>query len=221
MRWCFVVSIQPVMITIDRSPGINYIDETLAHIDESNSGYHSLIMSDGEGICASKNVADALLMGCDSDWVLFMEDDIAVCHEFYRSVKRWLAKYARDDRRVVAFGAAYDYIKTNAERGLEVCDYPIDQFYGTQCFAIRGDDARSLSEYLYNHAYDREDDGTAYDLLMHDWAKATYPDIHHFSASCPSFVQHIGMTSSIRPRSNIHTFTSWPGKDWTYGGDAK
>ncbi len=169
---------------------------------------------------ANKNVAEALECGeyysSKDGWVLFLEDDIVVCANFFDSVAAWLDKHAREDRRVYAFGCAYPQVEAGFELYKESWNYPIQGFYGTQCFAIRSNDALSLSKYLTAHCYDRNKQGTQYDLLMHDWSKEEYPHIDHFLASCPSFVDHIGMESVINPRANVHTFPSFPGEEWSY-----
>lgn len=236
--------IAAVMVTVDRSPGANYLAETLTNLHRSDLarsidqgrllrlelvspdlGFAADAIDDcytggaSEGKCpANLNVASALRLGADTGapWVLFLEDDIDVCADFFDSVGAWLDDHARDDRRVYAFGANYGWIEEATAAGCTAANYPIGKFYGTQAFALRSEDALSLSAYLVAHCYDRTDDGTAYDLLMADWARQTWPEIGHFLASCPSFVDHIGRTSSIRPRPETHTFPSWPGREWSY-----
>lgn len=168
--------------------------------------------------CANLNVANALRVGAGGPdhWVLFLEDDIDVCAGFFDSVGAWLDEHARDDRRVVSFACPYDATCTIAAYGEHVWDYPITRFYGTQCFAIRSTDALDLAEYLETHCHDLNPEGVCYDLLMHCWSESRWPNRRHFQASCPSLVQHIGMTSVISPRENIHTSPSWPGRDWSY-----
>lgn len=165
------------------------------------------------------NVARALRTAADTGapWVLFLEDDIDVCDAFLDGVGAWLDKHAREDRRVYAFGANYGVVATLALRDVETWDYPIQGYYGTQAFALRNEDARSLSEYLAADPERVNAGGAAWDLVMHEWAAETWPAIRHFLASCPSFVQHTGRTSIIAPRPETHTFPSWPGRDWSYG----
>lgn len=245
--------IAAVMVTVDRSPGVNYLAETLENlkrgglltsqrlaaflVTDSGPGcgfalsvtdsalrghptppYSGVTGGFEERVCANCNVARALRAGYESGapWVLFLEDDIDVCADFFDSVGAWLDDHARDLRRVYALGANYPWVEEATAAGCTAANYPIEQFYGTQAFALRSEDALSLSEYLVEHCYDREEDGTAYDLLMADWARQTWPEIGHFLASCPSFVDHIGRTSSIRPRSETHAFPSWPGRKWSY-----
>lgn len=237
--------ITAAMVTIDRSPSDNYLSQTLHSLKSSDllgsnrletltifdsctdSWAESIVQSDDQlrrvGIftpChrlnANHNVAEALRQSGErnSNWVLFLEDDIAVCASFFDSVGAWLDDNATDEHKVFAFGAAYPQIDEYVARGLASWQYPIGAFYGTQCFAIEAIDAIDLAAYITAHCYDRESDGTAYDLLICDWAKE-YGD-GYFLASCPSFVQHTGRSSVIRPRAETHTFPSWPGISWSY-----
>ena len=237
--------ITAAMVTIDRSPSGNYLAPTLRSLASSdllqsvrlkaltvfdsctNSWAESVIQSDDQlrqvgvftpchRLNANHNVAEALRQSGErsSQWVLFLEDDIAVCASFFNSVGSWLDDYATDEHRLYAFGAAYPHIDECVAKGLSSWEYPVGSFYGTQCFAIEAIDAMDLAAYLTSHCYDRESDGTAYDLLICDWAREYGED--HFLASCPSFVQHVGRSSVIRPRDKTHTFSSWPGVDWSY-----
>lgn len=237
--------ITAAMVTIDRSPNDNYLAQTLHGLASSdllessrletltvfdscpNSWAESVIQSNDQlrrvgaftpchRLNANHNVAEALRRSGErsSQWVLFLEDDIDVCASFFDSVGAWLDDYATDNHKLYAFGAAYPQIDECVAEGRGSWRYPVESFYGTQCFAIEAIDAMGLAAYLTSHCYDRESDGTAYDLLICDWAREY--DEGYFLASCPSFVQHVGRSSVIRPRDKTHTFLSWPGVDWSY-----
>lgn len=237
--------IAAVLITVDRSPQRNYLSETLSNLERgglnTSRRLHSLTLVDsGPGSmwaesqargtirtsgsrvghrCANHNVAAALELGAATGcrWVLFLEDDIDVCAEFFDSVGAWIDGICADEQEwspVYALGANYPQIDDIAANGGTVWRYPVDQFYGTQALVFDSNDVRSVADYLRAHCYDRAHDGTAYDLIIADWARQR--GISHFVASCPSFIQHVGRTSSIRPRPHTHTFPSWPGREWSY-----
>lgn len=238
--------IAAVMVTVDRSPRVNYLASTLTNLHRAGLAKSidcgrlrrlELVSPDlnfaadaiddcytgGASIGrhpANLNVVSALRfgVGTGAPWTLFLEDDIDVCADFFDSVGTWLDDHARDDRRVYAFGANYPEVAEAAARGETSWDYRINKFYGTQALALRSEDAADLATYLVEHCYDRTDDGTAYDLLMADWSRLRWPEIHHFLASAPSFVEHIGRESLIRPRPETHRFPSWPGREWRYEG---
>lgn len=171
------------------------------------------------GRLACQNAGHALILGglSGAPWVLFMEDDLDFCADFLGSVGRFLDKYGHDERyRLFAFGAAYDQISQAVRNGDDCWPYPIDAFYGTQCFAIRAADAVSLGNYISsNPPISTINNPDAYDLMFHAWAKNLYPG-NCFLASAPSFVQHIGRQSICTGKDETHRFESWPGREWTY-----
>lgn len=174
----------------------------------------------GRRRCGNLNVAAALSHGYDTgaEWVVFLEDDIDVCARFFESVGAWLDDWADlTKRHVYSLGANYPESAVCRPTGAWWY-YPIRAFYGTQGFVLHRDDALSLSIWLDREPFARNREGTAWDLIMHAWARHHWPSIEHFAATSPAFVQHIGKTSLVNPRANVHTFPSWPGRDWFYAG---
>lgn len=130
-------NISVVMITVDRSPKQNYLNQTIENLDRAgvfksqllNSfdlfdsagqlqhlDYHPLarhrthLHLPGRRYLACENAGRALKIGGESgaEWVLFCEDDIDVCANFLESVANWLDIHGGDERyRLFAFGAAY------------------------------------------------------------------------------------------------------------------
>lgn len=183
-----------------------------------------------------ENAGRALVRGGEKaietgvSWVLFLEDDLDFCADFLSSVSSWLTDHSDDRYRLYAFGCAYPQIASLASsgtvirngketRGATSWQYPYASFYGTQCFAIRAEDAISLGSYLFTNPLVRgvRSPG-AYDLMVHDWMRANYPgdEYAYFLASVPSFVQHIGRQSVCTGLDKTHTFPSWPGREWRY-----
>ena len=230
-----------VMVSVDRSPKRNYLGDTLMNLERGGvfrSGRkHSFHISNSrcdsfvddcvtalglpiavhkpeDQLNVNQNVVNALRIGALSGatWVLFLEDDIDVCARFLDSVGAWLDEHRIPEGLVYAFGAAYDVLRTMGKRGATVWNYPVDGFYGTQAIALHASDAADLAKWLEEH--EQEYSIGAYDIRMHDWA--TSRGVTHFLASVPSFVQHTGQESIIAPRAEVHTFTSWPGQEWSY-----
>lgn len=197
------------------------------------SGFLSLHM-DGNRL-ACENAGYALVTGgkTDATWTLFCEDDLDLCVDFLDSVGRWLDDHGTgptsDRYRVFIFGTPYPQVQWCVERDLTSWEYPVPNFYGTQCFAIRREDALSLGAYLLSNPRVRGIfNPNAYDLMFHDWMANTYPTPddgytdptpHLFLASVPSFVQHVGRQSVCTGKDITHTFESWPGQDWSYKSD--
>lgn len=170
-------------------------------------------------LSANRNVSMTLRVGALSkaEWVLFLEDDIDVCDKFLDSVGAWLDEHEDSvEYPLYAFGAAYDIVCKYHRMGKTAWTYPVTGFYGTQAFAVRPAVALDISKWLDEHEFDRTDNGTAYDISIHDWADAR--GYQYFLASVPSFVQHNGKQSFIspRPEDQVHAFASWPGREWSY-----
>jgi len=184
-----------------------------------------------------ENAGRALQIGSQdkSKWVLFLEDDIDVCADFLDSVGKWLDRFGDNpDYRIFQFGCPYTpQVYLSHPPIWEYHSYY--DFYGTQCFAIRSEDAESLGKYIfsnaefvrpnpsYNPLIPDEDaspflyrrNPAQYDLMFCQWAEINYPNCR-FVASVPSFVQHIGEESSLTDSVSCHKFPSWPGRDWRY-----
>jgi hypothetical protein len=221
------------VITADRSPGENYLAETLGNLSRSGvwadpSFYGMYIVStspetkwfarDVEDLMSVKlsipvvprlacvNAGEALLLGAASgaDWVLFLEDDIDVCSDFLGSVNRWLDLYSQERNTLYAFGSAHF-----ADGLADWVEISPGIFFGTQCFAIRATHAKELGFYLKSCPLTRLPG--KYDLMIADWLGE-----EKILVSSPSFVQHIGRNSLIEPRPDVHIFKSWPGRNWRF-----
>lgn len=171
------------------------------------------------GYLACESAGHALICGglTGAKWVLFLEDDIDICRDFLGSVGRFLDQYGNlPQYRLFAFGADYGQLIETRRSGGDAWPYPVSAFFGTQCFAIRSEDAVSLGRYIYGNPMIRGVyNPNAYDLMFHDWANVSHPGCK-FLASAPSFVQHIGRESVCTGKEETHRFESWLGREWTY-----
>jgi hypothetical protein len=204
------------LVVFDSGPGFSFARRT-----RDAGGYHEVcVVGPGPNarITANENVAKALRVGASwgPPWVVFIEDDIDVCADFFGSTAAWLADHERPDVYAYPLAAAYDQVERKYNDGCTAWRYPLASFYGTQAVAFRREDARAVADYIDGHRYELAQDGTAYDLLMSRWALAR--GATHFLTPAPSFVEHIGRGSVIRPRPETHRFASWPGRDWSYAG---
>jgi len=224
------------MRTINRAPKTNYLDTTLKNLEQGglfksripfsfqifDSGSEDLTYLKGiEGrypVVRTKsrlsllgNAARALSQGSqqDCDFVIFLEDDIEVCSRWLESIDGWLSHYCSEAMRIAVFYTPYPDVLRCFKEKRPVWKYPSRAFYGSQCFALRRDDAESLSRYLSSV----ECKGT--DLIIKDWLNLTYPTNPFFYASCPSFVQHIGIDSSLGERK-AHQCSSYQGQNWKF-----
>lgn len=186
--------------------------------------YRDRLLPVNEHVSAALKFAVNRAADVDS-WIIFLEDDLLFCSDFFSSIRRWLGRNSTKDRRLYSFGCPYSqpiiksllwgtyntYVESNVWSY-----YPTESFYGTQCFAVRSIDAMILSDYLSSPEYLTKFQPGNYDLGIAYILSQVYPSIGYFAASRPSFVQHVGVESSIRPDGPYFTFPSFPGEEWSY-----
>jgi hypothetical protein len=190
---------------------------------------HPVIPTDHR-LLPCENAGRALILGAKlasahpQGWVVFLEDDIDVCADFLDSVGRWLDRHGSEPHNLSAlysFGCSYPQI---SYAGGEVWCYPPFSFYGSQAIALRPQYAQAIGTFISSNPQIEHHDSTEehrllspaeYDLMISHWAASSMPG-HILSASIPSFVQHIGMDSSLSDRPFCHTFPSWPGREWSH-----
>jgi hypothetical protein len=234
------------MPTVDRSPGAQYLSQTLANLTRAgvftSPRLHSMHLIDsgvgdwpypalnGEPISVhrpaqrrgpSENCAEALRIGALTlaPWVLYLEDDIDVCADFLGSVGRWL-----DDVERVASPSVYKLtcnhvaMTLNPAKQRGWCTLPAAQTWSTVAMALRSDVAMNLSEWLHERPlYTHENGRVDVAYDMEMHNWAASVNISEFVISVPSFVQHIASNSAIRPGDRrIIRFPTWPGRDWSY-----
>lgn len=161
---------------------------------------------------AKWNCAAALRVGANSGatWVVHLEDDVLVCADFVGSLTRWLESHGADDRLNVFSGDNPGF----AQKISPVWQYPVEMFWGMQCFAVRPNVALNIADWFETHGLPEHN---AHDIELHRWAE--FHGIKSFAASAPSFVQHIGNVTSIANNPNgghLVSFPSWPGPEWKY-----
>jgi hypothetical protein len=188
--------------------------------------YHN----DGWHRNANQNFLEAMRVGADrnAEWVVFIEDDVDVIHEFADGVADWLDDHAKPDTHVYVFGAAClpgtpKDLKDRAKMDGTMWEtsqqdgewtYPSNKFMGTQCIALRTEDVVAMVAWL---GKDKQFNKRAYgyDCEMRRWAEDAFGKDAKFTCTAPSFVQHTGDESAIH-LGRFHIYASWPGPHWTY-----
>lgn len=236
-----IVEFGVMVRTVDRASQKNYLAETLASFDRSIAGHpeipYELHLFDsgspdpswlaglpgihhfpGKKLTPNMNAVAQMrgIAAIDCDWALFLEDDIIFCADFLGSADRWLSQYATPDIHIYSFYTPYSEVLQAFKRGEGAWAYPISGFYGTQCLALRREDALSAAEGIEKLAL-KWHSSKGYDLMIKAWAKETWPMQRNFLASAPSFVQHIGVESSISS-GRFHANSSFQGEQWSYKG---
>lgn len=218
------------IVSFDRSPTENYIIPTLQSLQQdfkspllknltiydSGSpkphlnkikpyieGYGKVQLSTPEErLYIQENGARCLLESSkhESEWVMFIEDDIEVCSSFLKRVNNWLINNAKENVYAYTMCAAYpENLSAAASAGQEYWEYPVEAFYGIQCFVMKTKHARSFGEYLLEAPGGQYNDMHLKDWLVKQGQKVLYTPAPH------SFVQHIGLISNYH-KDRYHSF---------------
>lgn len=156
------------------------------------------------------------------DWVLFLEDDLEFCADFFGSVQRWLTKAVKHNPDAHVFSFHTPWTPEGLKPTKKWWPYPCLESSGTQAFAIRWHEAQALYGWGHWQLRQKMKPETGFDTVLKKWHRDTWPDVA-FVASNPCFVQHIGAESSlfverkVLPRKNmLRTNTTFRGREWRY-----
>ena len=113
------------------------------YLDRELGDWPVLLHQGERGQTANRTSIEAITAGLESGapWIISTEDDIAVCGRFIESVDAWLARHAREDRKVYTLYTPYEEVRLQHRAGRESWEYPVGKFYGTQALVIRAEDA--------------------------------------------------------------------------------
>ena len=168
----------------------------------------------------AENASAALRYGAESGapWVLYLEDDLDVCDDFVGSVGRWLDDHARPEATIYKLAADHMVMERPSIIRCGSWECAAADTWSTVAMVLRADVATDVADWLAaNPIYAHKDGrlGVAYDFELQRWAAAR--GIAKFICSAPSFVQHLGDESAIRPNDRrLVRFPSWPGRSWVY-----
>jgi len=228
-----------VCTTVDRFPKPNYIDRTLESLERSgffdsdlrpalvltNSNPargeylekfrrlpRTTVTDPGTAAGLSVNAGSAIVAAArtGADYIIIIEDDIIFCNRWIESIDAWLRSHASAEHRLFSFFTPYREVTNAMNQGRDSWKYPLQAYYGAQCWGVRGGDGRSIGEFI------RTCPGN-YDVALQHWVKRAYPQVSHHLASCPSFVQHIGLISALGS-GNPPVIDDFPGERWSYAG---
>jgi len=225
-----------VLNTLDRSPGPNYLGQTLTGLRRSIEHLDVQVVDGGSPDPAdfarreriwhngvtfhpslrrlTRNEAGirclevALARG--ADYVVFLEDDIQVCDDFLGSVDRWLTH--RPEPAAPTLYSFYCPFGRPFHEGVDgAWNYPLAWFNGCQAIALRSADVSGALECLRRLLPTWGSPG-GFDRLLSAWLMACGGQI---LASVPSFVQHVGYQTAMG-YPHWHQSPTWLGADWSY-----
>lgn len=212
---CGEAAVGDHLILLDSGPSVSHteIPWWAAEIDGMP---HPNIYTSTVKLTNNQNALRALQIGLatGAEWIIHLEDDIQVCADLFGSIDRWLHKHATPAYHLFTFHTPYPHVRRAFEAGKESWKYPIHNFYGNQCWAMRRADAHLAVAFL-EEKIPQWRSGQGFDLLLKEWAWATWTNAKYFLASCPSFVQHVGTESSLH-FGRFHQNGSFPGTEWSY-----
>ena len=215
-----------VIITTNRNPRKNYVFETLTNLKRGSvfdsKFFHSLTVYDD---CSEPDYAEAIRLYAkynlnvpitvvradevggskgnaerahrllfslrdDCKWGMVMEDDIDVCANFLQSAVKWLREVEHEHRHLY-FMALPDAPKTSKKNLFEM-----EKLWGSQCYVVRTEDSVSIANFLHNAG----PKNNGHDTKLLRWLNETYSGEEYKPACCPvpTFIQHIGVDSSIQ-----------------------
>lgn len=148
----------------------------------------------------------------NSEWTVFMEDDVIVCHEFLRSIDRWLDLVDEPKRKVFSLYCPYAQAREIYVGGGYYWAQPASAYYGAQSMMFRTADLPELADYLETVMPTRPK--LNWDMAVKDWTAAgEWPFI---CQAVPSFAQHIGQKSTRHPEKDFHFAFAWQGEHWSF-----
>lgn len=201
------------MLTVIRTTPTRtrYCGRTVDNLIESNGGDEHRIIIISSKRTPNENGLEAIRAGIEyskGEPFIFLEDDLAFIRGFHQAATDFTRLCAGVPSMILPLCAAYKDALLQC-RGM-AWRYPVENFYGTQAFVIYPEDAKSFLAYCKAMAKFPE---RGFDMLLKNWA--TKNGAKHFLTPHRSFVQHLGVESSLH-NGRFHHYATWPGADWQY-----
>lgn len=197
---------------IRTTPGrIKYCGRTVDNLISSNGKEdHQILICCSGNRTANDNGIETLRAGIaasDGKPFCFLEDDLNFIAQFNRSAEDFVLDCAGVRSVIFPLCAAYDGVLQC--RGI-AWRYAINKFYGSQAFVIAPEDAMAFIQWVDKN---RPIPSKGFDILLQRWALSCGKT--HFLSPYKSFVQHLGVESSMH-NGRFHFYRTWPGTEWTY-----
>lgn len=205
-----------VMNTANRQDDISYLQTTVQNLANANvfssflfGGFFIFHTDKPFSHNTQQNALRALEKGYENntEWVIFLEDDVDFISDFLESVDNWLSEFYKPEVLFYPFGAAYQEVHDTSKKCWE---YPPELFYGCQAYAIHKSQLEKLILFFREA---NEAQLFMHDMLLRQWALSEKSSF--LLTPCPSFIQHIGIFSSIHS-GRFFEYGSWPGKQYKY-----
>lgn len=190
---------------------IKYCGRTVDNLIASNDGESHQVIIVASNKTPNENGLDALRAGIEASGgkpFVFLEDDLAFIRHFNRAAETF-ARTCKGVRSLILPLCANYWRHLEVHRGM-AWRYPVNLFYGTQAFVIDPKDAQLFLDWIETV---RPLERSGFDLLIKQWAERHHKT--HFLTPHRSFVQHLGVESSLH-NGRFHHYSTWPGDQWEY-----
>lgn len=190
---------------------IKYCGRTVDNLIASNDGEAHRIIVVSSNKTPNENGLDALRAGIEASGgkpFVFLEDDLAFIRHFNRAADTF-ARTCGGVRSLILPLCANYWRHLEPLRGM-AWRYPLNLFYGTQAFVITPADAQLFLDWIETV---RPLEPAGFDILIAKWA--AHHKKTHFLTPHRSFVQHLGVESSLH-NGRFHHYSTWPGDQWEY-----
>lgn len=200
-----------MVAVIRTTPGrLKYCGGTVDALIASNDPDEHTIIIQCSNKSPNENGLAALQKGINASNgrpFIFLEDDVRFIRRFTRAAQDFTNACMGLYSPILPLGANYT-VALDKCRGI-AWRYRPAAFYGTQAFVIRPADAEDFIKWCRK----QELPPAGFDILIKRWAEEKR--IAFFLTPRRSFVQHIGVESSLHNGSFFH-FATWPGAQWEY-----
>lgn len=147
-----------------------------------------------------------------SDWVIFLEDDAELIHDFVDSTDRWLVDHQEPAVHIYPLGCQYS---ETWPKGTSVWRYELKDYYCSVALVIRKSFVPSFIEYVRKNSEITQ----GFDLMLSNWHK-TISASSYLLTPIPCFIDHIGDDSTLANTRGNHDvvgrFRGFRGLDYSY-----
>mgnify|MGYP003642232917 CR=1 FL=1 len=194
---------------------------TLAH--PLVKGFH---VSYDRGPNESAHHAMKAAAGDQSDFIIFLEDDIDILNDFVSSIDSWMQDVLDPHIHVYPLGCgAQRALRRARTTGHTSWRWPLKDYFGTCGLVMRREDALDFI-YVYEtlpELYPAEKQWmvrwNCMDVNLREWHRRIEPEQTYLVTPTTCFIQHQGVVSSLstEPSHWTGTFQNWQGRDFIYG----
>jgi hypothetical protein len=197
-----------VTVTVSDSGSQNGLLHIRDYTNEYQDIWHKVeFLEERDRICANDNVAKVLRHCANKtdQYVIYMQDDLDIRPKLMENIDKFVRKYPGE--LMWSFHAAYNEVLKRAKRREDKWRYPFKNYYGSLCYVLRKHQALEYADVLTENARRGTDIGG--DIILSKWMRTKHGEKATLAASCPCYVQHIGVDSVLSVSHGVRTNQSF------------